>query len=527
MFPGNLEELLSTFKPSPEYQALFAGKTTEEIITTLYHNIFNRAPDADGLAYWPDRFDQGLENEETIAFSLITGALNNNSIDTVTVTHKLAAADAFTAALQADPVAAKAYEDSGKGDGAGVDLIKAWLGADANTGSSAAINNIGNLTHNVINLVSGTGTEELDLTGYNVIKGTSGSDTLNGTSGNDVIYGYEGSDELDGWGGNDILYGGDGNDILYNDLGDDVLYGGDGFDILFGMWGGNNKLYGGLNSDTYRILAREVVILTQNLTQNPATSFGIGHYTIYDTYDTAESRVTDNLYIEVTSSADIVWQRVGNDLVFNLPEGETVTINKFYDTLNPSSVGFLKGFTQIPFLGFVLSLETPVLLHKAADHLKNGESGSLLEYLGNSTSSLSNISDGAKSVLALLGETANNANMSARWNFPEVGGKVEDGIGTAVTLTYSFLTTLPAYYNTDNTSPKELARFQALTPFNASQKAATLKVLAEISSVANITFVEAKAGEVGQITFATSELSANSVKGFTHYPTLYLESCSG
>ena len=154
-YPGTIVDLLSAFKPSPEYQALFAGKTTAEIITTLYNNIFNRAPEAEGLAYWSERYNQGLENEETIAFSLITGALNNGSVDTITVTHKLAAAIAFTDALQADPVAAQAYEDSGKGDGAGVDLIKAWLGAvDANTGSANAINFIGAAVQDLVGLVN-------------------------------------------------------------------------------------------------------------------------------------------------------------------------------------------------------------------------------------------------------------------------------------------------------------------------------------------------------------------------------------
>lgn len=170
------------------------------------------------MAYWSDRFDNGLENEETIAFSLITGALNNGSVDTTTVTHKLAAAIAFTNKLLADPVAAQAYEDSGKGDGAGVDLIKAWLGAvDANTGSAAAINEISTVVDSVIDLAEdsddspGNTTGYWDHSGLNAIYGTNDEDELMSTGSNDIVYGL---------GGDDVLFGGAGNNTYYFARGD-------------------------------------------------------------------------------------------------------------------------------------------------------------------------------------------------------------------------------------------------------------------------------------------------------------------
>ena len=66
------------------------------------------------------------------------------------------------------------------------------------------------------------------------IAGTSGGETLNGTSGNDLIYGFGGNDTLNGNNGNDILYGGAGNDTLNGGNGADRLIGGAGNDMLTG-----------------------------------------------------------------------------------------------------------------------------------------------------------------------------------------------------------------------------------------------------------------------------------------------------
>ncbi|NTW55850.1 MAG: tandem-95 repeat protein, partial [Chlorobiaceae bacterium] len=71
--------------------------------------------------------------------------------------------------------------------------------------------------------------------------GTSGNDTLGGTSGGDYIMGLAGNDSLnggpgydvlDGGAGNDSLYGGEGNDNIGWDPNDSVVQGGTGIDTL-------------------------------------------------------------------------------------------------------------------------------------------------------------------------------------------------------------------------------------------------------------------------------------------------------
>ncbi len=85
-----------------------------------------------------------------------------------------------------------------------------------------------------------------------------GNDTINGGAGNDTIQAYDGDDIIDGgigndsimgMNGNDVIDGGAGNDSLFAGNGDDVMRGGDGVDFMMGN-AGSNTLYGGMQDDS-------------------------------------------------------------------------------------------------------------------------------------------------------------------------------------------------------------------------------------------------------------------------------------
>jgi Ca2+-binding RTX toxin-like protein len=67
----------------------------------------------------------------------------------------------------------------------------------------------------------------------NDFNGTSGNDTLTGSSFADLINGFAGNDSLIGAAGNDTIIGGTGNDTLRGDTGADSLVGGAGNDLYF------------------------------------------------------------------------------------------------------------------------------------------------------------------------------------------------------------------------------------------------------------------------------------------------------
>lgn len=99
--------------------------------------------------------------------------------------------------------------------------------------------------------IVGTGVQPAECTGTytNIIHGTAGNDTLNGTSGTDLIFGYGGNDKINGYSSNDCIVGGTGMDTIDGGSGNDVIFGQGGNDTLKGG-SGNDSLFGGLSNDT-------------------------------------------------------------------------------------------------------------------------------------------------------------------------------------------------------------------------------------------------------------------------------------
>ncbi|MCD6077267.1 MAG: putative Serralysin precursor [Ramlibacter sp.] len=96
-----------------------------------------------------------------------------------------------------------------------------------------------------------------------------------------------------------------------------------------------------------------------------------------------------------------------------------------------------------------------------------------------------------------------NGYEDSRWNFVDaVGTPVGNpgGLGNGVSLTYSFLSSRPAWATNSEVS---------FGVMDAAMKAATVKVLGHISEVANIDFTKV-AAQQGQITFATSDQGMGS-----------------
>lgn len=87
-----------------------------------------------------------------------------------------------------------------------------------------------------------------------------------------------------------------------------------------------------------------------------------------------------------------------------------------------------------------------------------------------------------------------------RWN-------LNTGLGTPATITYSFMTQLPAYHS--------LGEWPGFQPLNEAQKAAVREVLALYSAITDLSFVEiSDTGTGGQIRLGTANVSAG---GFAYY----------
>ena len=91
------------------------------------------------------------------------------------------------------------------------------------------------------------------------IIGTTGNDTLTGTTGADTIYGFAGNDSISGGDGNDQVYGDEGNDTLDGGAGVNELYGGDGNDVYY-ISSDTTYIYDSAGTDTAYVSASFVKV---------------------------------------------------------------------------------------------------------------------------------------------------------------------------------------------------------------------------------------------------------------------------
>ncbi|RAR56146.1 uncharacterized protein DUF4214 [Paraburkholderia unamae] len=103
---GNLDAVVSAFGNSTESQALYGGQSVEQMLTAIYQQEFNRAPDAAGEAYWASQIRNGAISAAGAALAILNGATGS---DQAVINDKLVVATAFTSALTQESFAAGLY----------------------------------------------------------------------------------------------------------------------------------------------------------------------------------------------------------------------------------------------------------------------------------------------------------------------------------------------------------------------------------------------------------------------------------
>ncbi|MYM80729.1 S8 family serine peptidase [Duganella sp. FT50W] len=98
---ATVKSLLDNFSNSAESNALYGGDNTA-FVTAVYKNLFNRAPEAAGLAFWVNALNNGSLTRGRAALSILAAASPNNS-DGASVTNKSTVAVNFTKSLDLAP----------------------------------------------------------------------------------------------------------------------------------------------------------------------------------------------------------------------------------------------------------------------------------------------------------------------------------------------------------------------------------------------------------------------------------------
>lgn len=103
---GDLGAILTPFIGSAETQVRFAGETVSGQIARVYEQLFNREPDAEGLAFWVGAVEKGHATLATMSAMILQGA-QGQDYDLSQLRQE--AADAFTAQVEASGSAYDGY----------------------------------------------------------------------------------------------------------------------------------------------------------------------------------------------------------------------------------------------------------------------------------------------------------------------------------------------------------------------------------------------------------------------------------
>ncbi len=174
-----LDYMAARFMVAVEFATTYGQPTNLSFVRSLYENILDRAGEAEGVAFWTSALDQGRADRAAIVvqFSECPEHIAQMAVE-----------------YAPPPVPAVETRET------------PWYDTQ------------------LVRRVPPTP----------FIEGADGNDVLHGTDRDDWVFGHGGDDVLRGGSGNDVLRGGSGNDDLWGGAGNDVLIGGPGADRMWG-----------------------------------------------------------------------------------------------------------------------------------------------------------------------------------------------------------------------------------------------------------------------------------------------------
>jgi len=171
---GNLTSIINAFGNSSESTALYAGASDSAKVTAIYQQLFNRAPDSAGLAFYTGELTAGRMTAASIALNVANGA---SGTDLTSLNNKVTVGTAFTDALTVDSAAAVAYT--------GTTAITAARSLITGVTTSAATTNVASTITSIKSGGGATAGQTFTLTtgGTDVVAGTAANDTINAAAG--------------------------------------------------------------------------------------------------------------------------------------------------------------------------------------------------------------------------------------------------------------------------------------------------------------------------------------------------------
>lgn len=203
---ATVDQIAAAFAGSDEYKATYAGLNDVQTIAAIYQNLFGREADVDGLKFWVGQLQAGSYTIDQAVQIISDSALASNNADGKIVANRVAAATAFTNAI--DTTA----EIIGYSGTAANNAAKGFLNGIKSDDSLTAAIAPAALDKSVASVIeqaqNAAGQKYVLTTGVDTLVGTAFNDTFTAntftTSGSNATT-LQSFDSIDGGAGTDTL----------------------------------------------------------------------------------------------------------------------------------------------------------------------------------------------------------------------------------------------------------------------------------------------------------------------------------
>lgn len=96
---GDLSMVINAFGSSAEYEARYGALDNSALVDAVYQQLFNRAPEPEGKAFWVGALDSGLFNRQNATLAILKNAQGS---DAETVANKVIVASSYTQNLSTE-----------------------------------------------------------------------------------------------------------------------------------------------------------------------------------------------------------------------------------------------------------------------------------------------------------------------------------------------------------------------------------------------------------------------------------------
>ena len=209
---ATIAQISKEFNTAPEYTALFAGKSADAVVDTVYMNLFGRHAEAGGLDFWGPKVASGAITTAGLVTEFLKGAVNPDgtpNADAVAFANKVTVANAFTTeiGIPGNEAQRLAYTSA---DAATLANIKAFIGGVTTDPATlaAALANVKAIAAAAIPPAPGSNatlTQGLDTITTGVGNDTINAYAFNSATGSDVTT-LNSVDSIDGGAGIDTLF---------------------------------------------------------------------------------------------------------------------------------------------------------------------------------------------------------------------------------------------------------------------------------------------------------------------------------